>query len=203
MIRRMMKLTRILATIVLVVTLFQALEAEAFAVGVEARSRSVASSSDCGLSTRWRSDSLHQASLLPLTATGTPRTLTALASTPSEDPDFQEIPKWEEPEEKVVTGQQANKLDDSSTTSTATVTTTTSTSTKNNVPCPDCDQCDGSGRIAGGLGAVLPWVPIKAYRPCPRFVERGGSYQRSGQGLDEIAFGRDSTFTTSSGKQSD
>jgi len=60
--------------------------------------------------------------------------------------------------------------------------------------CPDCDLCDGSGRILGGIGAVLPWVPIKAYRPCPNFVERGGRYQRSGQGLDEIAFGRDSSF---------
>mmetsp|Transcript_9161 Transcript_9161/g.19023 ORF Transcript_9161/g.19023 Transcript_9161/m.19023 type:complete len:140 (-) Transcript_9161:784-1203(-) len=66
------------------------------------------------------------------------------------------------------------------------------------VKCPDCDQCDGSGRILGGLGAVLPWVPIKAYRPCPNFIENGGRYQRSGQGLDEIAFGRDSTFKKNS-----
>jgi hypothetical protein len=64
----------------------------------------------------------------------------------------------------------------------------------NAVVCPDCDLCDGSGRIAGGLGAVLPWLPVKAYRPCPNFVDRGGVYQRSGQGLDEIAFGRDSTY---------
>ncbi|KAG7361764.1 hypothetical protein IV203_036865 [Nitzschia inconspicua] len=62
------------------------------------------------------------------------------------------------------------------------------------VPCPDCDLCDGSGRISGGVGAVLDWWPIKAYRPCPNFIERGGKYTRSGQGLDEIAFGRDSTF---------
>jgi hypothetical protein len=62
------------------------------------------------------------------------------------------------------------------------------------VACSDCDLCDGSGRIAGGLGAVLPWLPVKAYRPCPNFVSRGGTYQRSGQGLDEIAFGRDSTY---------
>jgi hypothetical protein len=61
--------------------------------------------------------------------------------------------------------------------------------------CPDCDLCDGSGRIAGGLGAVLPWLPVKAYRPCPNFIDRGGTYQRSGQGLDEIAFGRDSTYS--------
>jgi hypothetical protein len=46
----------------------------------------------------------------------------------------------------------------------------------------------------GGLGVVLPWWPIKAYRPCPNFIENGGFYERSGQGLDEIAFGRDSTF---------
>lgn len=62
------------------------------------------------------------------------------------------------------------------------------------VVCPDCDLCDGSGRISGGIGAVLDWWPIKAYRPCPNFIERGGKYARSGQGLDEIAFGRDSKF---------
>ena len=62
------------------------------------------------------------------------------------------------------------------------------------VACPNCDLCDGSGRIAGGLGAVIDWFPVKAYRPCPNFVDRGGNYQRSGQGLDEIAFSRDSTF---------
>mmetsp|Transcript_16145 Transcript_16145/g.34900 ORF Transcript_16145/g.34900 Transcript_16145/m.34900 type:complete len:138 (-) Transcript_16145:311-724(-) len=62
------------------------------------------------------------------------------------------------------------------------------------VKCPDCDLCDGSGRILGGIGVVLDWWPIKAYRPCPNFIERGGRYVRSGQGLDEIAFGRDSTF---------
>jgi hypothetical protein len=62
------------------------------------------------------------------------------------------------------------------------------------VPCPDCDLCDGSGRIAGGIGAILSWIPIKAYRPCPNFVARGGTYQRAGQGLDEIAFGRDVFF---------
>ena len=66
------------------------------------------------------------------------------------------------------------------------------------VKCPDCDLCDGSGRIEGGIGVVLKWWPIKAYRPCPNFVDRGGFYQRSGQGLDEIAFGRDSTFDPNS-----
>jgi hypothetical protein len=49
-------------------------------------------------------------------------------------------------------------------------------------------------RIEGGIGVVLTWWPIKAYRPCPNFIDKGGVYQRSGQGLDEIAFGRDSTF---------
>lgn len=50
--------------------------------------------------------------------------------------------------------------------------------------------CDGSGRVTGGLGAVLPFWPIKAYRPCPDFVAVGGKYTRKGQSLDEIAFGR-------------
>ena len=49
-------------------------------------------------------------------------------------------------------------------------------------------------RILGGIGVVAPWWPIKAYRPCPNFIDRGGVYQRSGQGLDEIAFGRDSSY---------
>uniref|UniRef100_A0A7R9ZUH7 Uncharacterized protein n=1 Tax=Pseudo-nitzschia arenysensis TaxID=697910 RepID=A0A7R9ZUH7_9STRA len=62
------------------------------------------------------------------------------------------------------------------------------------VKCPDCDMCDGSGRIEGGIGTVLKFWPIKAYRPCPRFIENGGFYARSGQGLDEIAFGRDSKY---------
>jgi len=34
------------------------------------------------------------------------------------------------------------------------------------VKCPNCDKCDGSGRILGGIAVVLPWWPIKAYRPC-------------------------------------
>ena len=75
------------------------------------------------------------------------------------------------------------------------ISTSTSTSPPSPpVKCPDCDICDGSGRILGGLGAIFPWFPVKAYRPCPRLVENGGFYSRSGQGLDEIAFGRDSTF---------
>ena len=68
---------------------------------------------------------------------------------------------------------------------------------KASVKCPNCNLCDGSGRIIGGLGAIelFSWWPIKAYRPCPNFIENGGQYVRSGQGLDEIAFGRDSTYT--------
>eukprot|EP00565_Helicotheca_tamesis_P003759 CAMPEP_0185723710 /NCGR_PEP_ID=MMETSP1171-20130828/457_1 /TAXON_ID=374046 /ORGANISM="Helicotheca tamensis, Strain CCMP826" /LENGTH=137 /DNA_ID=CAMNT_0028391455 /DNA_START=28 /DNA_END=441 /DNA_ORIENTATION=+ len=62
------------------------------------------------------------------------------------------------------------------------------------VKCPDCDLCDGSGRILGGIAVILPWWPIKAYRPCPNFINAGGRYIRSGQPLDEIAFGRDSSY---------
>jgi hypothetical protein len=52
--------------------------------------------------------------------------------------------------------------------------------------------CNGEGRIKGGLGAVpgFGWFPIKAYRPCPAFVEAGGKYRRQGQSLEEVAFGR-------------
>jgi hypothetical protein len=49
-------------------------------------------------------------------------------------------------------------------------------------------------RIEGGIGVILKFWPIKAYRPCPKLIENGGFYQRSGQGLDEIAFGRDSKY---------
>jgi len=62
------------------------------------------------------------------------------------------------------------------------------------VSCPNCNKCDGSGRIEGGIGTILTFWPIKAYRPCPNFIENGGFYTRSGQGLDEIAFGRDSKY---------
>lgn len=50
--------------------------------------------------------------------------------------------------------------------------------------------CDGDGRIQGGLGAVLTWWPIKAYRPCPDFLAAKKTYRRAGQSLEEIAFGR-------------
>lgn len=52
--------------------------------------------------------------------------------------------------------------------------------------------CDGSGRIMGGIGAVpgFGWWPIKAYRPCGKAVDAGVTYQRKGQGVDEVMFGR-------------
>lgn len=63
--------------------------------------------------------------------------------------------------------------------------------------CPGCGRaggpvsgCNGEGRIIGGLGAVVSWWPIKAYRPCPDFLNTKKKYQRAGQSLDEIAFGR-------------
>ncbi|CAN6839633.1 unnamed protein product [Brassica oleracea] len=59
--------------------------------------------------------------------------------------------------------------------------------------------CNGDGRIQGGIATVpgFGWWPIKAYRPCPGFVEAGGRYRRIGQSMDEVAFGRgDSESTT-------
>lgn len=50
--------------------------------------------------------------------------------------------------------------------------------------------CDGEGRIIGGLGAVVGWWPIKAYRPCPDLLKAKKTYRRAGQSLEEIAFGR-------------
>ena len=34
------------------------------------------------------------------------------------------------------------------------------------------------GRIAGGIGAVLDFWPIKAYRPCPGLSQAGKDYSR-------------------------
>lgn len=72
-----------------------------------------------------------------------------------------------------------------------------SESQEENVACEACGRaegaikgCDGSGRIAGGMGAVLDWWPIKAYRPCPELAKAKKDYKKSGQSLDEIAFGR-------------
>lgn len=68
---------------------------------------------------------------------------------------------------------------------------------KESSACPGCKRpegpvsgCDGEGRIIGGLGAFVQWWPIKAYRPCPDFLKTKKTYQRAGQSLDEIAFGR-------------
>mmetsp|Transcript_33138 Transcript_33138/g.76369 ORF Transcript_33138/g.76369 Transcript_33138/m.76369 type:complete len:145 (-) Transcript_33138:2134-2568(-) len=55
--------------------------------------------------------------------------------------------------------------------------------------CPDCEICGGTGRVAGGLGAIFDWMPIKAYRPCPNLIKKGGNYQRVGQGLDDLTKG--------------
>ncbi|DBA94809.1 hypothetical protein WJX77_004797 [Trebouxia sp. C0004] len=64
--------------------------------------------------------------------------------------------------------------------------------------CPTCGVdnanrpkgCDGQGRIAGGLGAVVGWFPIKAYRPCPAAVKGNISYIRKGQITDDVLFGK-------------
>ncbi len=67
-------------------------------------------------------------------------------------------------------------------------------------PCAGCGRaegvapgCDGAGRVVGGLGAVIDWWPIKAYRPCSHLVSARKQYTRKGQSLDEIAFGRKGT----------
>lgn len=64
-------------------------------------------------------------------------------------------------------------------------------------PCAGCGRedgvaagCDGAGRVIGGLGAVVKWWPIKAYRPCDYLVSARKRYSRKGQSLEEIAFGR-------------
>lgn len=60
--------------------------------------------------------------------------------------------------------------------------------------CPDpLSHCLTLRRILGGIGVLIPAWPIKAYRPCPNFIENGGRYIRSGQSLDEIAFGGEKT----------
>mmetsp|Transcript_3374 Transcript_3374/g.5917 ORF Transcript_3374/g.5917 Transcript_3374/m.5917 type:complete len:128 (+) Transcript_3374:56-439(+) len=63
--------------------------------------------------------------------------------------------------------------------------------------CPGCGReegsmkgCDGTGRIGGGISALIEWWPIKAYRPCDEYLKRKGEYKRSGQSLEEIAFGK-------------
>ena len=49
--------------------------------------------------------------------------------------------------------------------------------------------CDGAGRVAGGVGAVLSFWPVKAYRPCPALEKAGLAYTRKGQITDEMLFG--------------
>ncbi|CAA6665744.1 unnamed protein product [Spirodela intermedia] len=51
-----------------------------------------------------------------------------------------------------------------------------------------CKTC-GREEIERGCNG-FGWWPIKAYRPCPGFVESGGRYRRRGQSMDEVAFGR-------------
>ncbi|KAK7358508.1 hypothetical protein VNO77_00437 [Canavalia gladiata] len=65
--------------------------------------------------------------------------------------------------------------------------------------------CNGEGRIQGGIATVpgFGWWPIKAYRPCPAFVESGGRYRRQGQSMDEVAFGRGETPPLGSPTDSD
>jgi len=57
----------------------------------------------------------------------------------------------------------------------------------------ECTACGGTGRIQGGLGVLpgLKWWPIKAFRPCPECEKAGRAYNRRGQGLDEVLFGKD------------
>jgi len=51
-----------------------------------------------------------------------------------------------------------------------------------------CAECGGTGRLQGGLGVLpgLQWWPIKAFRPCPTCEAAGRTYNRRGQGLDEV-----------------
>ena len=58
------------------------------------------------------------------------------------------------------------------------------------IPLADAPRgCAGDGRIAGGVGAVLSFWPIKAYRPCPKAEAAGKAYTRKGQITDEMLFG--------------
>ncbi|KAH6822636.1 hypothetical protein C2S53_008077 [Perilla frutescens var. hirtella] len=52
--------------------------------------------------------------------------------------------------------------------------------------------CNGEGRIQGGIATVpgFGWWPIKAYRPCPAYLQSGGRYRRTGQSMDEVVSGR-------------
>mmetsp|Transcript_3429 Transcript_3429/g.8123 ORF Transcript_3429/g.8123 Transcript_3429/m.8123 type:complete len:280 (-) Transcript_3429:41-880(-) len=54
--------------------------------------------------------------------------------------------------------------------------------------CPSCGRaqrvdCNGYGKLTGGIGNYVDWVPVKAYRQCPRFK---GSYKRRGQKVNRF-----------------
>ena len=48
--------------------------------------------------------------------------------------------------------------------------------------------CDGDGKIQGGIATVLPWWPIKVFRPCPSYQAAGYVYKREGQTMDQVLF---------------
>jgi len=56
------------------------------------------------------------------------------------------------------------------------------------VRCPSCGRaqradCDGEGKLTGGVGGAFDWSPVKAYRACPRFQ---GKYTRKGTKTGEF-----------------
>jgi hypothetical protein len=53
--------------------------------------------------------------------------------------------------------------------------------------------CAGDGKIQGGIATVLPWWPIKVFRPCPAYLEAGYVYRREGQTMDQVLFSEPST----------
>lgn len=53
--------------------------------------------------------------------------------------------------------------------------------------------CSGDGKIQGGIATVLPWWPIKVFRPCPSYLEAGYVYRREGQTMDQVLFSEPST----------
>ncbi|XP_057810030.1 uncharacterized protein LOC131024535 isoform X2 [Salvia miltiorrhiza] len=65
--------------------------------------------------------------------------------------------------------------------------------------------CNGEGRIQGGIATVpgFGWWPIKAYRPCPAYLQSGGRYRRSGQSMDEVVSGRGATVKQQNSKRKD
>eukprot|EP00424_Heterocapsa_rotundata_P000291 CAMPEP_0168634080 /NCGR_PEP_ID=MMETSP0503-20121227/2784_1 /TAXON_ID=89963 /ORGANISM="Heterocapsa rotundata, Strain SCCAP K-0483" /LENGTH=137 /DNA_ID=CAMNT_0008677063 /DNA_START=9 /DNA_END=419 /DNA_ORIENTATION=+ len=56
------------------------------------------------------------------------------------------------------------------------------------VRCPGCskaqrEDCDGNGRLAGGVTGGLDWSPVKAFRKCPKFK---GEVQNTGAKFGDI-----------------